>query len=163
MHWTIEEEAAQLERFLRRENIEINHNYVRMEKGYRPIFHAIVAFSWQLRHLLLDTYFLVFTSSQVILLTQNEQHEFTRENLEAIDHEAIHQFSFTRRYGYYCVSFVYQQEAVYFYLSDWWSSKLIDKAIKKLTGSVKIRYPRKNLRYLRECRFMGLLEDENYE
>lgn len=52
--YTIQDEKNRLESFLRKENIEVNHNYLRMEKGPKPLLYRTMTLSHQLRFKILE-------------------------------------------------------------------------------------------------------------
>lgn len=157
--YTLEDEKNSLESFLRDQTIEVNHNYLRMEKGYKPHLFGLIRFSLQLRSLMLERYWLVFTSDRLVLLTQDNEYQFSSQNMVTIKYADIHAFSFEKQYGDYCIHFTYSGEPYYFYLTDRISSRLLDKLfhIEKKTYSYTFR----NLGYLQQNNFRGLLVNSN--
>lgn len=151
--YTIQDEKNKLERFLKKENIEVNHNYLRMEKGPKPLLYRVITFSHQLRFKSLKQYFLIFTADYLILLFQDEEYKFTTNNMVKINHNDIHNFSFQRKYGDYCIFFTHSNEDYNFYLNDRLSSRILDKVF----NLKKLNYSYENLAFLKENNFMGLL------
>ena len=126
-YYTVEEELRRLESFLQSENIENDYNYLRMEKGPKPFFYALIAFSHQLRFTLLNHYFLVFTKDSLVLLTKNKDEKFSLENMIRMKYSNIDNFTFKKVYGAYCIYFKYLDKDYYFYLSNRASSRFLDK------------------------------------
>lgn len=158
MDYTVQDEENRLKDFSREENIEMSHNYLRMEKGPKPLWFSIVAFSYRLRFTFFQHYFLIFTDEYLILLVQNEDYEFINYNMTELNYKDIQDFSFTRTYGYYCISFRYLGEDYYFYLSDRKGLRLLNKTMDKLTKSNNKTYSYKNLEILLQNNFRGLLQ-----
>lgn len=154
-NYTISDEKNRLENFLKKENIEIHRNYLRMEKGPKPFLYKALTLSYQLRLTILEFYYLIFTENHIILLTQNKDYEFTTDNMIKINHHDIHGFSSQKIYGAYCMSFAYQNKEYYFYLNDQFSSRVLGKVF----GTDTKNYSRKNLLYLEKRNFMGLLKE----
>lgn len=156
-NYTLEDEKNSLENFLKDQNIEVNHNYLRMEKGYKPHLFGLIRFSLQLRSIMLNHYWLVFTSDRLVLLTQDNEYQFSSQNMVTIQYTALHGFSFEKQYGDYCIHFTYCGEPYYFYLTDRISS-LLRKLISVDMGTSS--YTFRNLKYLQQNKFKGLLESE---
>ena len=97
--YTMQDEQNKLENFLKETNIEYDRNYVRMEKGPKPIFYKALTFSYQIRFTILEFYYLVFTSDSIILLTQDKDYKFTTNNMVKINHQDIKSFSFQKIYA----------------------------------------------------------------
>ncbi len=152
---TIDDEKNRLERFLKKENIENDRNYLRMEKGPKPFLYKVLTLSHQLRLTILEFYYLIFTENHIILLTQNKDYEFTTKNMIITNHHAIHGFSFQKIYGAYCISFTYQNKKYYFYLNDSFSTRVLGN----IFGTNTKNYSRNNLINLEKKNFMGLLKD----
>ena len=152
--YTMQDEQNRLENFLKEVNVEYDRNYMRMEKGPKPFFYKALTLSYQLRHTILEFYFLVFTEDSIILLTQDKEYEFTTNNMVKINHHDIQDFSFQKIYGAYCIFFEYQKKEYYFYLNDSFSTRVLGNVF----GTDKIDYSRKNLSYLETMNFMGLLK-----
>lgn len=152
--YTLEDEKNSLENFLKDQNIEVNHNYLRMEKGYKPHLFGLIRFSIQLRSIMLNWYWLVFTSNRLILLTQDNEYQFSSQNMMTIQYTDIHSFSFEKQYGDYCIFFSRFDQDYYFYLSDWITSGLIGKLFRV----EKETYTFRNLKFLQQNNFKGLLE-----
>jgi len=153
--YTVEEELRQLEFFLENKNIQNNYNYVRMEKGPKPLFYRFIAFSYQLSSFVLDFYFLVFTDNHLILLTKDENYEFSTDYMTTINYNNIHHFSFEQKSGfnsYYLIFFQYDKEDYYFYLDDRVTNRILDKFLNYPVKNVSYE----NLSYLEEMDFMGL-------
>jgi len=153
--YTMQDEQNKLEFFLKEVNIQYDRNYVRMEKGPKPFFYKALTFSYQLRFTVLEFYYLVFTSDSIILLTQDKDYKFTKNNMVKMNHQDIQDFSFKEIYGAYCISFKHQKKEYYFYLNDSISAKVLHKVF----GTEEIDYSRKHLSYLEEKNFMGLLKN----
>lgn len=154
--YTLRDEKIRLENFLRKENIEVNHNYLRMEKGPKPILFRAMTLSHQLRFRFLQHYFLIFTQNCLILLFQDEDYEYRTKNMIKISYKDIQNFSFQKKYGDYCLFFEHLDIDYYFYLTDRLSSRLLDKIFHLSTQN----YSYSNLTYLREMNFMGLSKKE---
>ncbi len=71
-----------------------------------------------------------------------------------IEHDSIHDFTFQRKYGAYCLAFKHLDEEYYFYLNDSLSTRFLSKMFNTET----MDYTRQNLTYLESMDFMGLLK-----
>lgn len=151
---TILDEKNSLERFLMKETIQPNCNYLRMEKGPKPLFYKAITLSYQLRFKMWEFYFLIFTDDCLYLLTQDEEYQYSTTNMIQIQHESIRDFTFQRKYGAYCIAFTHLDEEYYFYLNDSLSTRLLSKMLNTET----MDYTRQNLTYLESMGFMGLLK-----
>lgn len=151
---TIQDEKNRLELFLRNENIEVNHNYLRMEKGPKPLFYRMLTLSYLLRFKFLEFCFLIFTEDCLFLLSQNEDYEFSSDNIVKIKFSEIHNFSFQRKYSDYCIFFEYGEKDHYYYLTDRIGSRALDKIFNLKAKN----YSYENLAYLRKTNFKGLLQ-----
>lgn len=154
--YTIQDEKNRLESFLRKENIEVNHNYLRMEKGPKPLLYRTMTLSHQLRFKILEFCFLIFTEDCLILLSQNEDYEFSSDNMIKIKFSDLHDFSFRRKYSDYCISFEYGKKDYYYYLTDRLGSRVLDKIFNLKTKN----YSYENLVYLKKTNFKGLLQKD---
>lgn len=154
--YTVEEELRQLESFLQNENIENNHNYVRMEKGPKPFLYTLITFSHQVRFTLLDFYFLVFTKDSLIILSKTKEDKFSLKNMTTIKHTDIRDFTFKEIWGADCIYFKYLDKEYYFYLSDWVTNRILDKLLNYPVKNVS----HENLSYLEEMDFMGLFSND---
>jgi len=154
--YTLQDEKKTLERFLRKENIECYRNYLRMEKGPRPIFYKVITLSHQLRFRILEFYYLVFAEDYLILLTQDKEYKFSTNNMIKINHSDIHDFSFQRKYGAYCIFFTHLNKEYYFYFNDSFSTRVLTNIFDTETKN----YSRENLVYLEKMNFMGLSQKD---
>lgn len=154
--YTIQDEKRKLERFLSSRNIGLNNNYFRAERGPKPILFRLGVLFYQLRVYMFKHYFLTFTSDYLILLFKDKEGQFNDENMVKINHYKLNDFSFTEKYGYYCISFTYEDKNYYFYLSNRLSGQFLDYFFNFNSKN----YSYTNLASLERRNFMGLLKND---
>ncbi|WP_208558917.1 hypothetical protein [Marinilactibacillus kalidii] len=145
---TIEQESQQLEKKLRKMNIFVNHNYIRVEKGLRPFFHDPIGLGLFNDRFALSFYYLVFAKNQLVLLKSDVPTESMNQQVIRIDYTGIKGFELNKYFRNHYFKFMYEEKTYYFYISY---------ENKKFFSLGETVYST-NYKILKEQNFMGLLK-----
>lgn len=144
--YTAEQEGKVFEEILRDLGIELNNNYFRAEKGFHPFIHRILSSSRIIKGYFMKSYFLVFTSDQLILMYRDNSKSSIDDNIVKMDYEDIQNFDVTQNFAYYCLQFKYDDKQFYFHIDA--------DGVFSLTER---NYSDENFHALKDKDFMGLL------
>jgi len=141
--YTIEQEQRILEKKIRDLGIFLNDNYIRAEKGPRPLFYNY--FSLAPTNAFMKRYFIAFSDDELVLIHLNYLEEEDDKYITRIKHDDIKHFT-VRNAKNYCIQFEYRDKRFYFYVPTGGNF-----------ANLETNYSEKNFFSLWERGFKGLL------